>query len=59
LSYTGRYITKQLIERFGASNLRIVNLENVELPNPFKDTGLEIETVPYNFDKPDEIKRKI
>ena len=59
LSYTGRYITKNLIERFGAKNLRIINLENFELPNPFKDTGVEIVTTPYTFNDPDQIKRSI
>ena len=59
LSYTGRYITKSLIDRFGAKNLRIINLENFELPNPFADTGVEIVTTPYTFDKPDSIKKAI
>ena len=55
LSYTGRYITHQLIERFGAANLRIINFDNRKLPNPFKDTELEMVTKPYTFDKPAEM----
>jgi len=58
LSYTGRYITKNLIARFGAQNLRIINLENHDLPNPF-GPELEMKTIPYSFDNPDAIKREI
>jgi nucleoside-diphosphate-sugar epimerase len=58
LSYTGRYVTKNLIQKFGASNLQIVNLENVDLPNPFPKE-LEIIRVPYTFDEPEKISRAI
>jgi len=58
LSYTGRYVTKQLIQRFGASNIKIINIESRKLTNPFSNE-LEMVTVPFDFEKPVNMSRAL
>ena len=58
-SYTGRYITEQLIQRFGAKNLRIINLNRRKLKNPFQDTELEVVTHPLVFDNRSQLTKAL
>jgi len=59
LSYTGRYITQLLINRFGANNIRIVNICNRKQKNPFADTGLELIEYPYSFQNPSDMSKAL
>ena len=54
-SYTGRYITKLLIEKIGANNLQIINFTNRKEQCNLSNDPVKITTYPYDFDRPDSI----
>jgi len=53
LSYTGKYATKLLLDR----GYRVRTLTfHPDRANPF---GLNVEILPYNFDRPDELRKSL
>ena len=56
-SYTGRYITNQLIQRIGSKNLQIINLSNRKEKKLYANEGVKITSHSYDFNNPESIKQ--